>query len=75
MAQVQATTSFITLDSGVEVSIAAGDILDSDHAIVRNTPNDWWAPITSRFARAPEEATTKSKRTVKAAETGDAALD
>ena len=63
---VQAKDTFIIGYQGADVRIDAGDILDSDHEIVRNTPDDWWADLAFRFP--VEEATAKPgvKRATKA---------
>lgn len=68
MGLVQATTGFATKHGDDELIIHQGDILDDGHAIVLRTPPEWWEPVPIRFAVVPEEATTKHKRTTKAAD-------
>ena len=63
---MQATDSFVTLYNGREEFIQAGEVLDSDHEIVRRAPADAFRPMVTRFPVEEAVAAKKRIRTVKA---------
>ena len=67
MALVRCRSGFIKGTGDGDQTVVAGEIFDDSHPFVRETPADWWEPLTVRGAVEEATATPGKKRTTKAA--------
>jgi hypothetical protein len=77
---VRALTGFVKRYGDEDVLVKSGDVFDSEHELVRGTPEDWWAPLEARFqveqaTASPGETRKATVRTKSSPQPSDAADD
>ena len=69
---MEAIESFVTTLNGQEYVVKAGEVLSSDHIVVRKMPAEWFRPLKGKFEVEAASAAPGEKRAARVKSSGAA---